>query len=140
MTSNVREFNLALADFLERQVPELALLAQKKVTLDALAGVVRKSPVDTGRFRGNWQVSAGEPDDLPIDRLDKQPSGSDPGTEVRRSGESNAAAIRPYSVSFVYNNLPYADPLERGHSRQAPQGMVALTIAELQNEIIEEAV
>ena len=28
------------------------------------------------------------------------------------------------------NNLPYAVPIENGHSRQKPEGMVAVTVAE----------
>jgi hypothetical protein len=30
----------------------------------------------------------------------------------------------------IQNNLPYAEKLERGHSKQAPQGMLDISIRE----------
>lgn len=33
----------------------------RKVALQTLSGVVLKTPVDTGRARGNWQVSLSTP-------------------------------------------------------------------------------
>lgn len=132
MTSNIQQFNLALDDFIGQQVPKLAVLAHKKVTLDALRGVVKKSPVDTGRFRGNWQVSAGTENPSTTARLDKSAYGSEPGGDVLNGGLQILATLEPYSVTFIQNNLPYAQKLESGSSKQAPQGMVALTLAELQ--------
>jgi hypothetical protein len=37
------------------------------------------------------------------------------------------------------NNLPYAVPLEYGHSKQAPGGMVRITLARFQ-QIVDEAI
>ncbi|WP_256203847.1 MULTISPECIES: hypothetical protein [unclassified Pseudomonas] len=37
------------------------------------------------------------------------------------------------------NNLPYAIPLEYGHSTQAPAGMVRVTLANFQH-IVDEAI
>ena len=34
-----------------------------------------------------------------------------------------------------YNNLPYIEALENGHSQQAPLGMAAVTLAEVAAEI-----
>ncbi|NBT33816.1 MAG: hypothetical protein EBT13_18445 [Rhodobacteraceae bacterium] len=34
-------------------------------------------------------------------------------------------------IIYIQNNLPYANRLENGWSGQAPQGMVALTVAEV---------
>ncbi len=86
-----------------------------------LRGVILKSPVDTGRFRANWQISAGKLASNTVDST--QP---DIGAQMANMrGGSN--------LIFVVNNLPYAEALENGHSGQAPQGMVALTMLEVTN-------
>jgi len=40
--------------------------------------------------------------------------------------------VRPDST-WIYNNVEYIVPLEYGHSKQAPQGMVRLSIADIVN-------
>lgn len=136
MTSNIGEFNIALDRFLGRQIPEVAVAAHKKLSLDALTGVVRKSPVDTGRFRGNWHLSL-LPTAAPTNTVDRLPRGSDPSGDSVVRGLSALSALPPYSITYLANNLPYAQRLENGWSDQAPQGMVALTVAELQDAIID---
>ncbi|MNJ81742.1 hypothetical protein D3C77_807050 [compost metagenome] len=42
-------------------------------------------------------------------------------------------------TAFIVNNLPYAIPLEYGHSSQAPAGMVRVTLANFQR-IVDEAI
>ena len=52
------------------------------------------------------------------------------------------AGVHPLKLgdtAYLVNNLPYAVPLEYGHSSQAPAGMVRVTIAEFQ-QIVEAAV
>lgn len=80
-----------------------------------------------GRFRGNWQVG-----------LDAAPQGET--GQVDKSGGKTLAAgnlvIERFRVGMqaVYftNNVPYAYPLEFGHSTQAPGGMVRITAADFQ--------
>ena len=84
------------------------------------------TPVDTGRARGNWQAAVGAPVDVEIDRLD--PSG----------GETIAAASRAliglgaFKTIFITNNVPYIQALENGNSKQAPAGMVAIALSEVE--------
>ncbi|ELY4544119.1 HK97 gp10 family phage protein [Cronobacter sakazakii] len=99
----------------------------RKVFLSIHTRLVQMSPVDTGRFRGNWQTGL---DNLPegtLDMFDKT------GTETIARG---ALVIEQFKVGMksVYftNNLPYAYALEMGHSQQAPGGMVRITAAEFQ--------
>lgn len=137
MTDNVREFNLALDRFIGEQVPELAVDLQQKYTLDALRGVVMKSPVDTGRFRANWHVST-TPSDLVTEDRDQQPRGTGPSGTQQAEATAVLATLQPYGTAYVQNGLPYAQRLESGSSKQAPGGMVALTLAELQASIAQE--
>lgn len=129
MATNARQFGLALAEFARKLPAEHLVPFHKKITLEALARIVRRSPVDTGRFRGNWQTSIGQPAAGTVEKLD--PSGSD----ALREGASAIADLQPFSITYLANNLPYAERLEDGYSEQAPSGMVALTFAELEKAV-----
>lgn len=86
-----------------------------------------------GRFRGNWLVTIGGPSQGTISRVD--PSGSetiDDGTATIRTLESG-------ETIYIMNNLPYAQRLEYGWSKQAPAGMVRLTVAEFQAIVADAA-
>lgn len=97
----------------------------RKMTYQLFSAVVRKSPVDTGRFRGNWQIAR---DTIPVSVLDRlDPSGS--GALIVAA---QALSIPLGGVVYLANNLPYARRLEYGYSQQAPLGMVRTSIAEQQ--------
>jgi hypothetical protein len=129
VTSSVKEFSDAIEEFATQLVPESLILMQKKLVLDLLAGVVRKTPVDTGRARGNWQVEVGS---VPQ------------GVRNDRDGESEEAIIQAASenlrslgfaqVVWVANNLEYVVFLEDGSSEQAPAGMLRVTLEELRRD------
>jgi hypothetical protein len=42
-------------------------------------------------------------------------------------------------IVFLVNNLPYGPRLERGWSKQAPSGMVGITVAEFQKAVSKAA-
>ncbi|MFB1482269.1 HK97 gp10 family phage protein [Corallococcus sp. RDP092CA] len=104
----------------------------RKAALGILANVVTASPVDTGRFRGNWQVGLGERPAGTVDAEDKDGSGT-----VSREG-AKLEGVKLGDTLYVTNNLPYGRRLEFGWSDQAPKGMVRVTLAQV-NEILEEA-
>lgn len=86
-----------------------------------------------GRFRGNWQLGVGALPSGTLDRTD--PSGK--GTVTVNLGKiPEDAAGRVY---YLANNLPYAQRLEHGWSRQAPEGIVARTVVEFQ-AVVDSAV
>lgn len=121
MGSNVRSFNLAI-DKRISAVPKRVEMLHRGVAMEALRRVVLMSPVDTGRFRGNWQASVDTPKAGELDATDKQ------GGATIAAGAVVVATIRPYSTSWFVNNLPYAIALERGSSTQAPHGVLAVTV------------
>jgi hypothetical protein len=85
-----------------------------------------------GRFRANWMVG--------FDGEDKTTT-----EEISPDGQLSLDRLQtiPSDVIghaiFITNSLPYAQPLEDGHSTQAPNGMVALTVMEFE-PIVAEAV
>lgn len=129
MASNVHAFNLALSRIGEEWPAEVVEKRHRAIALEGLRGVVLMSPVDTGRFRGNWQVTIDEPAQGTLERLDKD------GAPTIAAGAEVIAQIPPFSLSWLVNNLPYAGRLETGYSKQAPGGMLAITVARLRSII-----
>lgn len=122
------QWTIPLERIIERTKADVDTVV-RKVTLDLFRKVVLRSPVDTGRFKGNWNVGYQTPNLTIGEREDKTPRGQIDGatTAVLR-----AALTMPVGgVTWLSNGLPYAEPLEFGHSRiQAPGGMIRVSVAE----------
>lgn len=96
--------------------------AVRKIALDVFAEVIMMSPVDTGRFRGNWQVAIGSVPSGTVEIDDKA------GTATLSRAQATALGLKAGQVIYLVNNLPYAAALEYGYSQQAPGGMIRLTV------------
>lgn len=114
-----------IRDFMLNATKEQASLVTRVLSLKTLAGVVLRTPVDTGRARGNWQVNLGNPSGREVDTEDKG------GTTTISEGSQKIGQQKGYTQVVLENNLPYIDKLDSGSSKQAPQGMVAGTLASL---------
>lgn len=105
----------------------------RAIELSVSVKVIMKSPVDTGRFRGNWYPSVGSPSaTMSLEGFDKGG-----GTTIQRTRDFINGQT-PFHAFYLTNNLPYAWPLEEGWSQQAPQGMVRTTIAEFNSVVRQE--
>lgn len=87
--------------------------------------VVLNTRVDTGRMRGNWQVSTGAPAGGETGRVQSEANTVLDPTEAGR--------IAPFSATFLTNNVPYA------YIWEERDGMMGRGIAEAR-QILEEAV
>ncbi|WP_085708278.1 MULTISPECIES: hypothetical protein [unclassified Pseudomonas] len=96
-------------------------------------GLVAGKDYVGGRFRGNWQFSIGTPADGVLDQVD--PGGNVTLAKLKLQVEQLTIG----QTAYIVNNLPYAVPLEYGHSKQAPGGMVRITLARFQ-QIVDEAI
>lgn len=86
-----------------------------------------------GRFRGNWQLGV---DTVPAGETGRiDPDGGATVSAIISSVPQQAAG----HIFYLTNNVPYAQTLEDGHSRQAPNGLVALTAIEFQSIVAEVA-
>ncbi len=94
---------------------------QQRLTIEMLEQITIRAPVDTGRFKANNIVSVDLPVYYSLDRYDKD------GHETLAMGEAALAALAPYSVVYIQNNLIYAGALEDGHSGQAPAGIYGVS-------------
>lgn len=120
---------------------------RKRYVFSLYASIVKKTPVDTGRARGNWNVSVGSEDSSVSEMTKRQ--------YMQGRSLPSANGDEPY---FISNNLPYIGTLEYGgypspvkkgtkvskkgekparyeirsqggFSKQAPNGMVGVTLA-----------
>lgn len=84
-----------------------------------------------GRFRGNWQVTFDLPAVGAIDRVDKA------GTATLAAGREVLAHYDSgeYGSIWFTNNVPYAQRLEYGWSKQAPAGIVRVVAAEINSKV-----
>ncbi len=96
----------------------------RAAALQAFQGVIERSPVDTGAFRGNNRLTVGSRDDgYNLEAT---------GIYNQQQAQARIAATRePFTVIFVQNSLPYASELEHGSSTQAPRGVYAVTFNSL---------
>ena len=94
------------------------------LALQVLTGVIERSPVDTGRFRGNNMVSVGSPNE----EFDEGAADASGQATLARGQAVILGANRPFEIIYVQNSLPYSESLESGHSDQAPAGVYEVTI------------
>lgn len=96
-----------------------------KTVIDLFASIVELTPVDTGRARANWAMS--------MDLNDKGDF-----VDLTDMAEFEYTTKRGDTI-WIWNNLVYIVPLEEGHSKQAPRGMVALSLQRFDKFLMESA-
>ena len=127
---NLEKFNSELENFSSILMPKQFILFHKVIAIKALRGIVLKTPVDTGRARGNWIVTINVPAEDVIEDRDKRG-----GTTLRKGVAEIGGLDLPFQIIFITNNLEYISFLEEGSSDKAPEGMVAVTITALEGEV-----
>jgi len=105
----------------------------RAVTLELFSEVIQRTPVDTGRLKGNWQTTVGAPANGVTDRLD---TSGDLAIAEAKGGIGGLGTI-----TYLSNNLPYAYRIEyEGWSHtKAPAGMVRVSMARIE-QIVREFV
>jgi len=122
--TNLKSFNREIKTFGVKVMPEEHLKLQKRIAVDLLRRIVFRTPVDTGRARGNWQVSRGTGGDTPLESFDKS------GAATFAKGASAIGGAKEFGIISIFNNVEYINLLEGGSSSQFPSGMVAVSLAE----------
>ena len=119
--------NLPIRDIGNYMGEQLEKLLRVTV-LETDARLKQQSPVDTGRFRVSWQIGQNAADGTPA------PEGSyGAGITPPRGSNYQPGQEKLGNYYSVHNNLPYAEPLAQGSSKQAPAGWVDRTAREMQN-------
>lgn len=129
-------FDRDLAKFADTMGIQLTTVV-KKIGFDLFRRIILKTPVDTGRARASWTLAINAPDRSVADPGAHQEyqTGADGAAEAKATAVMASLQAGKYEPVWISNNLPYIEALEHGHSQQAPQGMVALSIAETEREL-----
>jgi len=112
-----------LAKIVGGKVGDLA----RAIKIELFNGVIRDTRVDTGRLRGNWQTSTGAESGGELARMDKIPQGSNGGSAQAEV----EATVKPDTVDYLTNNLPYAAVWDER------DGMIARNVARIDRNIKE---
>lgn len=114
-----------------------------KKTNQIFNGVVERSPVREGSFRANWKITQHRPSAAKFKRsgsiTSPTPAPTPRKLKLTRAGKVKVYVSKLFGKSsmpklpkiFISNNAPYADLLENGSSKQAPSGIIAVTMANL---------
>lgn len=92
------------------------------VAWEAVRLFVNRSPVDTGRFKGNWEVIRSGRVPVDNDRFDKLG-----GRSLQRARQF-LRSVRFGENFGIGNNVAYGADLARGSSSQAPPGWIQSSI------------
>lgn len=105
----------------------------RTATMEIFGRVIDRSPVKSGRFKGNWNASVGAADTSVSDR-------KDPGGSVTKARvQSSVSSAKSGDEIFLVNALPYARKLEFGSSKQAPLGVIGPVVLEFQQAVNKAA-
>jgi hypothetical protein len=121
MARNIRVGDIG--DYCNQQMEKLLRAA----VLETDSLVKQASPVDTGRFRASWQV--GE---------NAAPGGIAPPGSYSAAAPLSRIGYQQERIGNVYsvhNNLPYAEPLANGSSKQANAGWVQGAAKDVQGRV-----
>lgn len=126
---------MSAADFARQIDAELEVAYREigeqigKIGIEAATEIVNRTPVLSGKARRNWMTTVGGKTGATTEATD--PTG---GAAIgdARTAVANYGADGKFPPITVQNNLPYIGKLENGYSKQAPSGMVAVTLAGLQ--------
>ena len=103
----------------------------RATVLNVMSNIIRRTPVDTGYLRANWQANLNAiPSSSYVFEGKKKP--------IAQTVESAADAVGNMGIGdtvFFVNDAPYAVAIEMGHSRkQAPVGMMRISVMEAGGE------
>jgi hypothetical protein len=128
----VGTFTDQLAGF-KAKVDRLGSTTTRLAVLELRSRFIVRSPVKTGRFRNNWFLGVDQQPDATTEEVD--PLGD---LAIARALGALPDPADGH-VYYIVNNLPYAWSLEMGSSKQAPQGIVRLTLLEWDDIVADAA-
>lgn len=91
-------------------------------------GVKRLSPVRTGAFKAAWVLTINSINGLPVS---PGPDGFFDENNINFNQTGFKFNGAEYPTILISNPKKYGPALERGHSKQAPHGMLAVTLASI---------
>lgn len=91
----------------------------RAATIDLFSGIIKSTPVDTGRAQGAWATSVGSASSGAPERLGEAAAIAEAVTNTPPGAGQE---------TYLSNALPYIERLENGWSDKAPAGMVRINM------------
>ncbi len=138
MVNNAKKYGLegsfaaqlqAFGDLVQEEADQVFRIVATEVG----QSVINLTPVDTGRALSNWNAGINSPDDVYRETEDPL----DSNTSARLAGEFES--LKFGDTGYITNATPHVPFLEYGSSKQAPNGMIRITLARF-NNIVQDAV
>lgn len=124
-------FSLDIKKFAQKSGKSIEQI-NRMFCIKIFSDVIEASPVDEGRFRGNWVLS----ENVAVRRATND---TDKSGAIALQHISNTITGKE-KIMFFTNSLPYAIALEFGHSKiQAPSGVIR-PIARRYKKILSESI
>lgn len=127
------KFSLDIGAWAKKQKQYVDVTIQQ-TCFNLFSRIIYASPVDTGLFRGNWQVTTNYIPEGELNVFDKTCS-----IAIGQLNEK-VPTFKAGQRIYLTNNLPYARMLEYGHSKQAPNGMIRVTLLSFKAIVNDSAV
>lgn len=154
--NNAANFLASLRAFSGKDVPAAVEKFHREIQLELMRRIILNSPVGNrqrwkinqgrnkrnllpkgytgGQFRGAWQLTLGSPSTQDI----RTPKGGKPARPIDAAQAKQILAnLKPFTVSWLVNNLPYAAVLNEGRPKGTPWtkikqlGWIETTVAEV---------
>ena len=112
---------------LRKEIEAITAEETSKLALELIDGLITKTPIDTGRAKGNWYLGVGKPINL-AEGGRRQAEARTEAKEAIIAFESIVNNTGNIPVLFINNNLPYINKLNEGSSQQAPSKFIETEI------------
>jgi hypothetical protein len=116
----INAFKIEIKDEAESMARRIAFAVDRQV--------VMMSPVDTGRFRANWQVSLNVEATGTVEHVPGV-GGSSKSQNTQKALDQLGKVTKDYKLGdsiYIVNNVVYGPRLNDGHSKQAPKNFVRI--------------
>ena len=127
-------FSKSIKEFSDKFGEDLSTVI-KKASFGIFRDTILATPVDTGRASQSWNIMKNGIDPtVPVKGTYPARSAIEILSDVSKLGK-----IKDDDKIYISSSLSYIEPLERGHSRQAPSGMLTISVNRW-NKYINDAV
>lgn len=141
-----RQFEAEMTRWALKHVPAIGKAVHIAVTEGIYNGILRRTPVLTGRARGNWFPTTGVPSEevgehvFGGSRTGEPVTGEEKG-KIKTIVAKLEALPLGETTAYITNNLDYIQRLEDGHSQKSPpaamvQGTIINALEGLQVDIV----
>ena len=119
MAKKSKGWSISPSKMVKDEVEQALTRKVRVLAFTALDQLILRSPVKSGRYRGNHKVSIGVPD-----------YSYDNSTDIPMMPD---LPNNPYITIFISNSLPYAEVIENGRENRAPENVYSSTFRDIQN-------